>query len=970
MQQESAKSPMSLHGYTRPLAIPLESPLPAHIDPEENDGGFPEKARWVWCREGEPRAYNAWAWFRCQFTWNGALPIDLRLSADSRYRLWVNDRWAGEGPVRGWPDAWYHDCRRLNEALRPGENIILVLVQHYGCNTFHTIPQQGGFIAELISGGAVLAATGAQGWEASAAPEFRSASPRIAVQLPAMEIYDARLAESAAWEQPRLVDRPSWRGLRHRDVADAAVSAHPVAGQPQALLVRRRAPIWSVPALRILHPSTRLVAVQMTRAFALAAELDCARTTGPGEWMLRGWDLWIDGQKQDSGAPPVLHPGRHRVLLVVRDLFSDWVDIAVGFPQGEGVTWRDPETTNTVNPWRLLRNPDGNIAGDDLLWLTHNTHDLAEARKSWSGTGARWGSLTADAAGFAGLCRESGEIKPDTELFYEDPDALFKERVPLAEIELPAHPKGGWLIPPSGGDDVELAWDLGGQICGYHELELDAPAGAIIDLSLIEYIRPDGVLQHTDRNRNCFRYLTRAGRQRYTTRQRRSGRHLFLTVRNATAPVHLRALVVRESRYPAEALVPFSCSDEALSAIWRAAHRTMQLCIDDVFVDCPLYEQTLWVGDARNLQAYALTAYGARDVSRRCLRLAADSLRRLPMVGSQVPSGWDTIIPVWSFLWGIGVWEYYDYSGEHDALEEFWPAVMKNLRGAAAQLNRDMLFDAPWWNLFEWADLDCDHRVVIYNTLFFIGAVDAAIKCGRVLEAHDDLPWLETLARRLRAGAARRFDSERGLFPDAVQADGQSVWTRTGVHAQFLATLFDVATGDRARHLLARLEHNAGELVEMASPFAFQFWAEAFEKAGREDLVIRGLRERFAPMVEIGDTLWEALPGSKTSPLGYPTRSHCHGWSCCPMDFFPRILLGLRQTTPGGRSFACSPQPHGLTWAKGGRMTPFGPVKVEWRIEDGTCLVTIQAPPEVEVTLEPNQALQPLNLILVRKNPA
>ena len=99
----------------------------------------------------------------------------------------------------------------------------------------------------------------------------------------------------------------------------------------------------------------------------------------------------------------------------------------------------------------------------------------------------------------------------------------------------------------------------------------------------------------------------------------------------------------------------------------------------------------------------------------------------------------------------------------------------------------------------------------------------------------------------------------------------------------------------------------------MASPFAFQFWAEAFEKAGREDVVIRGLRERSAPMVEIGDTLWESLPGSKTSPPGYPTRSHCHGWSCCPMILLPRILLGLRQTSPGGRSLVCSPQPHGIT---------------------------------------------------------
>ena len=947
-----------------PVAIPLLSPLPARVDPTASRAPAFQEARWIWTAYGQIRGYNTWAWFRCRFIWDGQSPVELRLSADTRYRLWVNECWAGEGPARGWPHAWYSDCRDLSVALRPGENTLSVLVHHLGSSTFHTIPQEGGFIAELTAGGTVLAATGSRGWEAAPAPEFRSAAPRISVQLPPMEIYDARLAGSGSWAEPRVIERPRWSALQERDVVDSAIYPHPVLAKPQAILVRRSTPIWSVPALRLLHPDTRLVAVQMTRAFSLAAELDCTRPVAAAEWMLKGWELWIDGTKQDADAPPSLPPGRHRVLLVVHDLFSDWVDISVGFPQGAGVAWHDAVTAESNQPWRLLRNPDGNVAGDDLLWLSHNVKDLAEARGAWTKTSAQWGALTAQRDTFAELSRERGESLPQADLFYEDPDALFKNRAPLSAIDLESHPQGGWLVPHRPEGDVELAWDLGGQFCGYLEIELEAPEGTIIDVSLVEHVRADGVLQHTDRNRNCFRYICRGGSQRFTSRQRRSGRNLFLTVRSATGPVQLRSLVMRESRYPAVSSVAFSCSDDKLTRIWQAAHRTMQLSTEDVYVDCPLYEQTLWVGDARNLQAYGLAAFDARDVSRRSLRLAAESLQRLPMVGSQVPSGWDTIIPVWSLLWGMAVWEYYDYSGEREALEEFWPAVTKNLRGAAAQLNVEMLFDAPWWNLFEWADLDCDHRVVLYNTLFFIGAVDAAIKCGRVIEAHDDLPWLETLARRLRAAVTRRFDAERGLLPDAVRADGASVWTRTGVHTQFLATLFDVATGDTAHLLLDRVARNAGELVDMASPFAFQFWAEAFEKAGREDVVIQGLRERFSPMVEIGDTLWEALPGSKTTPPGYPTRSHCHGWSCCPMDFFPRILLGLRQTSPGGRNFVCSPQPHGLTSAKGGRMTPFGPVRIEWRIEGGSCRVLISAPPEVEVTLESNRHLGELGLSL------
>ena len=951
--------------FPYPAEIPLTQGLPARVDTTGNQCLAPfSSAAWVWLAGVNGRAYNGWAWFRCRFDWDGHSPVELSLSADSRYRLFVNSTFGGDGPVRSWPEHWSFDRRDLTSALRPGANDIRVLVQHFGCNTFHTIAQEGGFIGELRVGGQVHAATDQSGWHVAPAPEYRANTPRIAVQLPAMEIFDARLANPApAWGEPVPIVRPRWRGWRERDVVDPQVYTHPISALPNALSVARRDSVYAVPTMGLLHPLTRLVAVQMTRAFALAVEVDVAADTS-SRWSLAGWDLWIDGQKI-SGPEVALTAGRHRVLVAVRDLFNDWVDIALGFPQGPGLTWARPDGASAGGPWLLLRNPDGNVVADDLLWLTHNAQDMQVARARWGEQARSWGASSADASAFAAVVAQSGEAMPNDALFFEDPDALFKSRSPLAPQQVEAVAAGGWLVQPAGGADVELHWDLAGQFCGYHEIELDAPAGTVVDISLIEYIRPDGVLQHTDRNRNCVRYITRDGRQRFTTRQRRSGRHLFLTLRGATGPVHLRKVVVQESRYPAECPVPFNCSDAMLTRVWKAADRTLQLSTDDVYTDCPLYEQTLWVGDARNLQLYGLAAYGAQDVSRRSLRLAAVSLDRLPMVGSQVPSGWDTIIPIWSFLWGMAVWEYYDYSGERDALEEFWPDVMKNLRGAAAQLNSEVLFDAPWWNLFEWADLDCDHRNVLYNSLFFIGAVEAAIKCGQVMEAHDDLPWLETLARRLRAAVAGRFDAERGLFPDAIRPDGTSIWTRTGVHTQFLAVLFGVAQKTAAQMLLDRVENNQGELVEMASPFAFQFWAEAFEKLGREDVVIRNLRDRFAPMVAIGDTLWEALPGSKTTPPDYPTRSHCHGWSSCPMDFFPRILLGLRQLESGGRTFVCSPQPHGLTWAEGVRMTPQGPIRVRWELRGSSCVVSVQAPEGVSVTLQSNTWLEAAQLNLV-----
>jgi len=173
-----------------------------------------------------------------------------------------------------------------------------------------------------------------------------------------------------------------------------------------------------------------------------------------------------------------------------------------------------------------------------------------------------------------------------------------------------------------------------------------------------------------------------------------------------------------------------------------------------------------------------------------------------------------------------------------------------------------------------------------------------------------------------------------------------------------------VETPEEAEALLDKVADNEGELVGLASPFAFQFYAEAFEKAGREDHLIERMRAFYEPMIEAGTTLWEALPGSMTSPEGFPTRSHCHGWSSAPMDLLPRIVLGLRQTEPGEPAFTCSPQPHGLTHASGTRATPWGTIRVSWRIDGTTCRVSLAHPPALTVGLKSNRWLEQNNLTL------
>lgn len=55
----------------------------------------------------------------------------LRLSADSRYKLYVNGGFVEMGPSRGNGQVWYYDTVDITSSLVPGENIIAVIVLRY-----------------------------------------------------------------------------------------------------------------------------------------------------------------------------------------------------------------------------------------------------------------------------------------------------------------------------------------------------------------------------------------------------------------------------------------------------------------------------------------------------------------------------------------------------------------------------------------------------------------------------------------------------------------------------------------------------------------------------------------------------------------------------------------------------------------------------------------------------------------------
>lgn len=159
-----------------------------------------------------------------------AVPAEaiLRLSADSRYRLWVNGEFVGRGPERSWPVSMAVDERSIANLLRAGLNRIAVQVYSPGYSHFAYVHRGAcGLVGWLEMDGRVVLTTGPT-WRARRDASWSDRMGRVSIYGTGVEDRDMRLEEDwvtadiSAWEVVRVVQEaegPIWQRLRPRETA-------------------------------------------------------------------------------------------------------------------------------------------------------------------------------------------------------------------------------------------------------------------------------------------------------------------------------------------------------------------------------------------------------------------------------------------------------------------------------------------------------------------------------------------------------------------------------------------------------------------------------------------------------------------------------------------------------------------------------------------------------------------------------
>jgi hypothetical protein len=896
-----------------------------------------------------------------------------------------------DGPARGWPEYYYYDELDVTPWVRAGVNTIRVLARHFGIGDFHFRPQRPGLLAQLeleSPGGRCRTLRSDARWDVAPVPERPANQPKISIQNEAFELVDAR-QYARSWQPAAIICRAGqgpWRNLRPRDVA--SLTRVPIF--PRALLgarvVRRPGMVFIFPIARLMHGDLTSYAngqLELTSAAATILRCTKARTLhiaadGLDRVLVNGNVCALDPLR---GCKVPLRRGDNLVLLLFGNR-GHAMDQGILLDVHEACRLVNPLDARQRNPWVFIPLIDKPLALTDMNWPWFGSPEWHALNRNARQIYDRISAEVCTAADLRRVLGARARQMPANEMLVPDPHFEFLQREPRAGVQpvitqtecALADTPAAMVIAPDSRGDVELCFDLGRQNVGWYEFDLQATAGTIIDLFGVEHLETNAAgelrIQHTWGNRNGLRLICRAGRNHLVSLKRRSGRFLFLTLRNHHAPVRLRMLRLIESTYPVQEQGYFRSSEPELERLWQISNHTLKLCMEDTFTDCPLYEQTHWVGDARNEGLYAMASYGAQDIVRRCIRLTGQSLAYYPIVGAQTPSSWDMLLPAWSFLWSISIWDYYFYSADRPFLVETWPWLEQNLRGAQALCTDQGLFSGPFWNMFDWSGADEQHHTVLHNSMLLVGAIDAGLRCARVLGRREVSEWLRRWRIRLITAIRRQWDSARQAWPDSLHEDGTPS-PGTCMHTSFLAILYGIT--NRAQHdaaLRNMLKPPAGTTT-IGSPFAIQYYYEALEKTERYGELLASIRSNFLPMLKAGaTTVWEQFPGGSWRVEDFPARSHCHGWSAAPLYFLNRVVLGIRQSAPGGTVYTISPWVTGLDWARGATVGARGVVEVSWTKQGRAVTIKAQAPAGVRLIYQPNASLGNMKVSFQELKPA
>ncbi|MFA6286175.1 MAG: hypothetical protein WC661_02225 [Opitutaceae bacterium] len=887
-------------------------------------------ARFVWVKDDAP-SRNQFVRFERTFEL-AEVPrsLPLNLFADTRYRLRINGDFVASGPgrfVTQFPEFDRHD---LAPRLRPGTNKITVEVNFFGASSYQSMPDGApGFIA--WGGGPAVDLATPGNWRAFRLNAWRSDAPLFSFAQNPVEICDTRLSEAG---DPRPLVPLSGKAAPWGDLA-------PYSGAPIPFLAHRP---------KRIELAGRLISDE--RRFGFMSHDDNSGRGTEKPW--RAFATWIRSPRDQTvilscfwsellcnGVPVPVDTntpcGNHgHCTVALREgwnlltgeicVLTEFWAYCLGIPVSAGLSLHGRRDSSCAAPFAL--SPNSPRAGL-LLPIPADT----EPPESWS---LHDGNIRA--------------ITPARLIAWEIPEAGSMRNIAL-----------GRLPETSTIESAEATWcfSFAGELLGHIVLDVEAPAGAILDVACDDWQSPHGgvaLYRSNPFTDAADRFILRGGRQRVELFHPRGGKLIQVVLRapHGAAPLSLHDVFVRSRQTLGADETRFSSDHPVLDWAWPVALRTLIASTDEAYSDCPWRERGSYIGDSYVNIHLNLLLNGDYRTARRTLRIFAQA---------QLPDGQlACCAPAWlrrphedfTLVWLLALHDFWAATGDTTLASELWPVVRRIWDSPSWERHISGLWNTSGTHLFvDWGALPTEREGeanAIIN-LFRFGAARACARLATALGRDTEAATFDAQATAVESALFSLLwnDTEGRLLPSLKE-------TTAAVHANTLALAFGLGPRRTRERILAYLEPKLrdnfakglrdGQAAGHLELYFLNYLLPALAAHGRPDLAELLIDQHYGFLRNIGD---DTLPECFCR-VAQMAGSRCHSWSGAPAIYAARQVLGLRQITLGNpNDFVFDPVVHGINRASGRIAHPLGWIEISWRRENGVIHPTISAPAGISI---------------------
>lgn len=521
--------------------------------------------------------------------------------------------------------------------------------------------------------------------------------------------------------------------------------------------------------------------------------------------------------------------------------------------------------------------------------------------------------------------------------------------------------EGTVTVPPNTRRRIIV--DLEDYYCAFPNLTTAGGAGAVIRVHWAEalYEQPEG-RSKGNRDEIDGKYFLGIGDQfdpdggegrTFEPHWWEAGHYIELLVATGDEPLTIDAFHIRETHYPHEFAAEFEASDPRLAEVIPIALRTLEMCSHETYMDCPYYEQLMYVGDTR---LEVLTTYATSHddhLPRKAITLFDWSRGDDGLTMARYPTRITQVIPPFSLWWVGMVHDYAMWRDDPAFIAERMNGVRAVLNAFHAQINDEGLLESPvGWIFQDWVPgwgggTPPDAHDGINGSVNFHTAL--ILRLGAELEEIAGEPELATRNRaaadRIASAANRTFwDEGRGLYAEDRAREHFSE------HAQCLALLGNSVPDEHRARVVDHL-FNESDLARTTIYFSHYLF-ETCRLTGRMQPLFERLRTWFD---------LEPMGFKTTFEMPEPTRSDCHAWGAHPVFHYFATLLGIRPASPGFATVRIEPQLGPLDFARGMMAHPRGSITARFERDGEKLRGEIELPREVSGELILNGTRLPLH---------